>query len=136
MKENVSKKIDLHDINPQIFAAVIDFVQSGKLQISKNNYLDLFKMAEFFCFDEMQKACTDWMSTHISEDTIQDVVSLAHDKPSDHLKQACDSWVCEHIQDFANLEDLYVLATRYQLTATTQKLTHVLLVKSFGQGLP
>ena len=131
MKENTSQKIDLHDIDPKLFSALIDFVQASTLQISVANCCALHKMAGFFGCDEMQKRCLDWMLKNISEKNFQELLAFADDQVLDNLKRACGDWILAHVKDF-DIRDLHALISRYQLTSNA--LIHAFLAHSFSQG--
>jgi speckle-type POZ protein len=90
-KENLTNKIEIQDIEPEVFQELLRFIYTGRLSITSMETMAtrLFNAADKYLLDDLKINCENYLVHHMSPDNC--VVLLLHgdlQNPAEPLKEA------------------------------------------------
>lgn len=103
-RENSLKSIKLHDIEPQIFSSLLNFIYTGEIEIDENNVQELLIAGDMFQLDEMVKFCCDYLSQGLDEKNVLETWTIANRLQCLVLEKDAEQYILEHFRSLIALD--------------------------------
>ena len=103
-KENNLNSIELRDIEPQIFSALLHYIYSGQIQLDENNVQELLIASDMFQLDEVAKFCCHYLSVSLNENNALDIWKIANELQCSTLKEEAEDYILTHFRSLIKLD--------------------------------
>ncbi|XP_044754508.1 uncharacterized protein LOC123313618 [Coccinella septempunctata] len=116
MKEDIDKKIVIHETNPETFKIFLGYLYSGKLSPSETTHeqlVDLVVLSDRFEVDPLKQACEMALEATIDTDNAIYLLSLADSYNAKTLKVNCLDFIAKH-QELTEMDVFYELHSELQ----------------------
>lgn len=111
MKEDIDKKIIIHDTNPTVFKVFLEYLYSGKLtpsMLTNEQLVDLLVLSDGFEVDFLKQACESGLEYTIDLENAIYLLSLADNYNAKSLKNACLEFIAQN-EELTESEIFYEL---------------------------
>jgi len=98
-EEKDSKEISIHGVDQLSFCAILTYLYTGHVQISKDNCASLLKAADMFLVDEIKFMCAQELMTQVTTESVLDILYLSEQRQLPKLKSYCLKFLVSHIDD-------------------------------------
>ncbi|KAL3270189.1 hypothetical protein HHI36_009246 [Cryptolaemus montrouzieri] len=116
MREDIDKKIVIHDTNPTIFRIFLEYLYSGKLSpssLTNEQLVDLLVLSDRFEVDTLRQASETALETTVDSDNAIYLLSLADNYNAKSLRNHCLDFIAQH-QELTESEVFYELPSDLQ----------------------
>jgi speckle-type POZ protein len=105
MRETTAPSVRIHDMEPRVFKAVLNFIYKGKLQlppVDDDDEVDmtrhLLAAADRFDLGRLKSICAEKLRTHIDRSTVATTLLLAQRHLCHALKDACLDFLAPNLE--------------------------------------
>ncbi|XP_071813633.1 uncharacterized protein [Apostichopus japonicus] len=113
MRESIDKKIEVHDIDPDLFVQFVRYLYSGQLDtgaMSIDQLADMMAVSDRYEMDNLKKVCEGALKSRLDEESVLFLLSVADQFHASTLREASISYVIEHplvvqAEDFEELPE-------------------------------
>jgi speckle-type POZ protein len=106
MRETTAPSVRIHDMEPRVFKAVLDFIYKGNLQLppvdDDDDEVDmtrhLLAAADRFDLERLKSICAEKLRTHINRSTVATTLLLAQRHLCHALKDACLDFLAPNLK--------------------------------------
>jgi len=98
-EEKDLKEITIHGVDQLSFRAILTYLYTGNVQISKENCASLLKAADMFLIDDIKFMCAQQLMTQVTIDSVLDILYLSEQRQLPKLKSYCLKFVISHLDD-------------------------------------
>jgi len=98
-EEKEAKEVIIHGVDRPSFAAIITYLYTGSVEISKENCVPLLKAADLFLVDDIKLMCAQELTSQVTTDTVLDTLFLAEQRNLTKLKKFCIKFLVDHLQE-------------------------------------
>ena len=96
MQESSQKEVSLKDVDEGGLKAIINFVYSGKLEITETNVQGVLSTASMFGLQNIMEACSRFMIKHLSSSNCLGVKAFSSVFNLGNLRAAADKYAQQH----------------------------------------
>ncbi|CAM9846281.1 unnamed protein product, partial [Ectocarpus sp. 8 AP-2014] len=89
MSESETRRVELRDVTPEGFEAIMRYVYTGKVSVDAANVMDIFSLAHRFGMCELLKACAEVLDECMNCDDVCRVLEAAEYYGHDELAAKC-----------------------------------------------
>ncbi|CAB1116084.1 unnamed protein product [Ectocarpus sp. CCAP 1310/34] len=89
MSESETRRVELRDVTPEGFEAIMRYVYTGKVSVDAANVMDIFSLAHRFGMGELLKACAEVLDECLNCDDVCRVLEAAEYYGHDELAAKC-----------------------------------------------
>ncbi|CAM9491162.1 unnamed protein product [Ectocarpus fasciculatus] len=89
MSESETRRVELRDVTPEGFEAIMTYVYTGKVSVDAANVMDIFSLAHRFGMGELLKACAEVLDECMNCDDVCRVLEAAEYYGHDELAAKC-----------------------------------------------
>ncbi|XP_045474802.1 uncharacterized protein LOC123680773 [Harmonia axyridis] len=117
MKEDIDKKIVIHETNPETFKIFLEYLYSGKLSpssITHEQLVDLVVLSDRFEVDSLKQACEMALEVTIDTENAIYLLSLADSYNAKTLKVNCLDFIAKH-QELTETDLFFELHSELQV---------------------
>jgi len=107
MKERDQDVIELKEISPKGFSAMMDYFYHGHVTIDPDNIEDVIEAARFFHNDWLLECCCDFLIRHLSLENYTAVITLADKYWLGDLRWDIFRFIGENLQHLTQQEKFY-----------------------------
>lgn len=97
MKEKEQDAIEIKEISPKGFSAILDYFYHGNITISPENIKDVLEVARFFQADWIVDVCCNYLVRHMSLENYSCVLSLADKYALDNMPDKIFHFLADNI---------------------------------------
>jgi len=98
-EEKDSKEIYIHGVDQASFCAILTYLYTGNVQISKENCASLLKAADMFLVDEIKLMCAQELITQVTTESVLDILYLSEQRQLTKLKSHCLKFLVSHLDN-------------------------------------
>lgn len=99
-RENSLQSIPLHDIRSDIFADLLQYIYSGKIELDESNVQDLLIASDMIQLNEVVQFCCHYLSIALNEKNVVDVWKLADQFQCTSLRKDAEHYL---LMNFRNV---------------------------------
>lgn len=107
MKEKDQDVIELKEISPKGFSAMMDYFYHGHVTIDPDNIEDVIEAARFFHNDWLLECCCDFLIRHLSLENYSSVITLADKYWLGDLRWDIFRFIGENLGNLIQQENFY-----------------------------
>ncbi|XP_071844095.1 kelch-like ECH-associated protein 1B [Apostichopus japonicus] len=124
-KECKKERIDLKDVHPCTFSAIIDFMYTSEIRISECNVMELLPTAIMYQVNDIIEACCDFLERQLDPHNCLGYSIYAKEQGLDRLhKKACD-FIFRNFCEVSHSEEFLKLPLPQLLTVLQQDKLNV-----------
>lgn len=97
------------DCDPEALELLINFVYTGKVEISAENMLPLYSASIFLGMSDVQEACYQFISKKLIVENVMKVRKLGEGLNSEALVKQADNYIVEHFVEFSRTADFLAM---------------------------
>uniref|UniRef100_A0A1I7RXN9 BTB domain-containing protein n=1 Tax=Bursaphelenchus xylophilus TaxID=6326 RepID=A0A1I7RXN9_BURXY len=110
MLESSHNRVELTNVTPEALAAIVDFVYTGRTELSNKNAVDILLAANFLMVDELQARCVQFFIENIDNGNCFKVWRLEKELGlSKELARIVDKFVVENFEFVFNNPEVGLL---------------------------
>ena len=115
MKEQETGRVDIEDIQLDIFKELLHYIYSGRTRMSltEETAQSLFMAADKYDIGDLKEECVAFLLTCFRVENALTLMAWAHLNSVDNLKEAALDFAAEHGQEVIQLDDWEVLTKNY-----------------------
>jgi len=98
MMEANSDKINVPDISPTNFKAILEFIYCDKITLTETLALDLIILADMYSLAKLKADCETYLSTHLTTENFLNVLKAAETGDSQKVKDKVVSFLATNIK--------------------------------------
>ncbi|KAH9399419.1 hypothetical protein TYRP_017831 [Tyrophagus putrescentiae] len=100
--ENLTNKVVIDDIEPNIFQELLNYIYYGQVSMDLQNVDNIFKAADKYEVMGLRGICEKFRSEHLKMEDVPDVIKFADTNSSNYLIQACTDFLSDNSKDITN----------------------------------
>ena len=93
MKESALNRVEIVDIEPDIFQTLLRFIYTDQVIITKENSKSLLAAADRYFLNLLKWKCEDFLSQDLTVQNCSEMLMLAHSHDAAYLKDAVVSFI-------------------------------------------
>ena len=121
-KEASDSEIDLTKVtsNFAMLEKVVDFMYTKEIDMNGENISEIVKLASYFCMENLQKFCEDYLLTKLNKDTCLNYYVLGVDHGLTNLQKVCEQFMVDTVNKDTCL-NYYILGADHGLKTVEEK---------------
>ena len=105
-KENNLDSIELHDIEPEIFSALLNYIYSGQIDLDENNVHELLLAGDMFELKEIVEFCCHYLSISLDEKNVLETWKIANELKCSSLENDAEHYMLIHFRGLIKLDSI------------------------------
>jgi hypothetical protein len=98
-EEKDSKEIQIRGVDRTSFCAILTYLYTGHVEISKENCSALLKAADMFLVEDIKLMCAQELITQVTNETVLDILYLSEQRGLTKLKAFCLKFLIANLDD-------------------------------------
>lgn len=109
MKESTQKEISLNGVTANGVEFIIEFIYTSKLQLNKDNIVDVLETASHFQLHQLVDCCEDFLKSQLDIENCVDIFILAETYSLTKLLNKVYCFICRHLLQFSLSSEFFRL---------------------------
>lgn len=125
-RECGAPEVTLRDICPQVVERLIDFAYTARITVGEKCVLHLLLAAMRFQFEDVAKACCDFLMKHLEPANVVGIARFAEEIGCTELNQHCREYINTHFSEVTKEDEFFSLSHCQLLELISQDSIKVL----------
>ncbi|XP_033220290.1 speckle-type POZ protein B-like [Belonocnema kinseyi] len=105
MKESISNKVEIEEMDPKVFTEVLRFMYAGKVENLNDTAEEILIADDRYEINELKLICEKSLISKIKLENILELLSFAEKHNADYIKKYCfENFVVKDLETFVKLE--------------------------------
>jgi hypothetical protein len=109
MKEHNEEVITIPDIDEATFRGVLEFLYTGKTEVTSKNIVSLLTAAERFQIIDLKDLCRFYFGDVVTEENVIQLLTIADSCNEQVIKTKCKKYILSHYDTIIKTEDFQSL---------------------------
>ena len=103
--EHEKKDITIHNVTPEVFAKVLDFIYCQEISVNENNVEGILGASCMFLLSELKDSCVQFCETILCDANVLFLTDAAELYDLDDLMMKCTQWI---VRKFKRMESTFL----------------------------